>query len=53
MRGCSRTDPGKDGRPGAFTGAEINFNNNYGMLTTVGGEETVREVLVKEAAKPS
>jgi hypothetical protein len=34
-----------------FTGGEINFNHNYGPLTTLGGEETVREVLVKEAGK--
>lgn len=34
-----------------FTGGEINFNRNYGHFTTLGGEDTVREVLVKEAAK--
>lgn len=34
-----------------FTGGEINFNHNYGPFTTLGGEETVREVLVKEAGK--
>ena len=34
-----------------FTGGEINFNHNYGPFTTMGGEQTVREVLVKEAAK--
>ena len=34
-----------------FTGSEIYFNNNYGLFTTLGGEETVRTVLVKEAAK--
>lgn len=34
-----------------FTGGEIHFNRNYGHFTTLGGEETVREVLVKEAAK--
>jgi hypothetical protein len=34
-----------------FTGGEINFNHNYGPFTTLGGEQTVREVLVKEAAK--
>jgi hypothetical protein len=34
-----------------FTGGEIGFNNNYGAFATLGGEETVREVLVKEAAK--
>jgi hypothetical protein len=34
-----------------FTGTEISFNHNYGALTTLGGEETAREVLVKEAAK--
>lgn len=34
-----------------FTGGEIHFNRNYGHFTTLGGEDTVREVLVKEAAK--
>lgn len=34
-----------------FTGGEIHFNSNYGHFTTLGGEETVREVLAKEAAK--
>ena len=34
-----------------FTGGEIHFNHNYGTFTTLGGEDTVREVLVKEAAK--
>lgn len=34
-----------------FTGSEIHFNNNYGVFSTLGGEETVRAVLVKEAGK--
>jgi hypothetical protein len=34
-----------------FTGGEVNFNHHYGPFTTLGGEETVREVLVKEAGK--
>lgn len=34
-----------------FTGGELHFNHNYGSFTTLGGEDTVREVLVKEAAK--
>ena len=34
-----------------FTGGEINFNYNYGPFATLGGEETAREVLVKEAGK--
>lgn len=34
-----------------FTGGEVAFNVNYGHFTTLGGEATVREVLVKEAAK--
>ena len=33
-----------------FTGGEIHFNHNYGHFTTMGGEDTVREVLVKETA---
>jgi len=34
-----------------FTGAEVGFNQNYGGLTTLGGEETATKVLIKEAAK--
>lgn len=34
-----------------FTGHEIHFNYDYGPVTTLGGEETVRQVLVKEAGK--
>ncbi len=34
-----------------FTGGEVAFNLDYGHFTTLGGEATVREVLVKEAAK--
>jgi hypothetical protein len=34
-----------------FTGSEIRFNNNYGVFSTLGGEETVRAILVKEAGK--
>ncbi|HEX2227079.1 MAG TPA: DUF4410 domain-containing protein, partial [Candidatus Binatia bacterium] len=34
-----------------FTGGEIHFNHDYGHFTTLGREETVRAVLVKEAAK--
>ena len=34
-----------------FTGGEVGFNMDYGHFATLGGEATVREVLVKEAAK--
>jgi len=34
-----------------FTGAEIGFNQHYGGLTTLGGEEVATEVLIKEAGK--
>lgn len=34
-----------------FTGAEISFNQHYGGATTLGGEETATEVLIKEAGK--
>ena len=34
-----------------FTSAEIGFNQHYGGLTTLGGEETATTVLIKEAAK--
>jgi hypothetical protein len=34
-----------------FTGAEISFNQHYGGATTLGGEETAIEVLIKEAGK--
>ena len=34
-----------------FTGLEVNYNQNYGVATTLGGEETVTKVLIKEAAK--
>ncbi|HEY2987267.1 MAG TPA: DUF4410 domain-containing protein [Candidatus Binatia bacterium] len=34
-----------------FTGAEIGFELNYGAFTTMGGEDTATEVLVKEAGK--
>jgi hypothetical protein len=34
-----------------FTGGEVSFNQHYGGATTLGGEETATEVLVKEAAK--
>ena len=37
--------------PERSTGGEISFNHNYGPFTTLGGDETVREVLVKEAGK--
>lgn len=34
-----------------FTGAEVGFNTSYGTTTTMGGEDTVRTVLVKEAGR--
>jgi len=34
-----------------FTGTEVGFNQHYGGLTTLGGEETATTVLIKEAAK--
>ena len=34
-----------------FTGTEVSFNQHYGGLTTLGGEETSTTVLIKEAAK--
>ena len=34
-----------------FTGAEPQFNFEYGPATTMGGAETVQSVLVREAAK--
>ena len=34
-----------------FTGTERDFNYHYGAFATLGGEEKVREVLVKEAGK--
>jgi hypothetical protein len=34
-----------------FTGAEMNFELNYGAFTTWGGEDTATEVLIKEAGK--
>jgi hypothetical protein len=34
-----------------FTGQEVDFNTNYGVVTTMGGEDTVRTVLAKEAGK--
>lgn len=34
-----------------FTGQEVGFNTNYGVTTTMGGEDTVRTVLVKEAGR--
>ena len=34
-----------------FTGQEVGFNTNYGVATTLGGEETVRTVLLKEAGR--
>jgi hypothetical protein len=34
-----------------FTGGERDFNYHYGAFATLGGEEKVREVLVKEAGK--
>jgi hypothetical protein len=34
-----------------FTGAEVSFNQHYGGATTLGGEETATEVLIKEAGK--
>jgi len=34
-----------------FTGTEIDLNQHYGGLTTLGGEETATTVLIKEAAK--
>ena len=34
-----------------FTGGEISFNQHYGGATTLGGEKTCTDVLVKEAAK--
>jgi hypothetical protein len=34
-----------------FTGAEVGFNQHYGGATTMGGEKTSTEVLIKEAAK--
>ncbi len=34
-----------------FTGTELDFNHEYGHFTTVGGAETVKSVLVQEAAK--
>ena len=33
------------------TTEQLTFNNSYEALTTLGGEETVREVRLKEAAK--
>jgi len=34
-----------------FTGLEYGFNTSYGTTTTLGGEDTVRTVLVKEAGR--
>lgn len=34
-----------------FTGEEISFNQDYGGITNLGGEETATEVLIKEAAR--
>jgi len=34
-----------------FTGSEVGFSHNYGAFATFGGAETVRRVLLKEAAK--
>jgi len=34
-----------------FTGVEVGFNQHYGGATTLGGEKTATEVLVKEAGK--
>ncbi|MGE5848808.1 MAG: DUF4410 domain-containing protein [Candidatus Methylomirabilota bacterium] len=33
-----------------FTGAEVDFNTRYGPATTLGGAETVQNVLIQEAA---
>jgi hypothetical protein len=33
-----------------FTGLEVSYNQHYGGLTTLGGEETATKVLLKEAA---
>jgi hypothetical protein len=34
-----------------FTGSELQFNNEYGALTSAGGAQTARHVLINEAAK--
>jgi len=34
-----------------FTGTEVGFTHTYGAFSTFGGEETVKRVLLKEAAK--
>ena len=34
-----------------FTGSEVHFNMEYGQMSTLGGAEKVRSVLVQEAAK--
>ena len=34
-----------------FTGGEVSFNQNYGGTTTLRGADTVRSVLIQEAAK--
>ena len=34
-----------------FTGLELDYNQHYGLTTTMGGAETATMVLIKEAAK--